>query len=93
MHQAVKAKPPTPTIPINNTPTTERSTLPYARSTIMLRQAAATAGRRLLLAVPQASQSLRRGLATLPTPKFFDYQASCPYMCVYMCLVWPRGVS
>lgn len=45
----------------------------------MILNRAAAAGRRLLAATTAGQQGLQgqgRGLASLPTPKFFDYQAS-----------------
>ena len=49
----------------------------------MLQRAGAAAGRRFLL-VKQGQQQLGRGLATLPTPKFFDYKACVLVRCVCM---------
>jgi hypothetical protein len=56
----------------------------------MILNRASAAGRRLLQ--QQQQQHLQRGLATLPTPKFFDYQASSwfvpcgwAWMCASVC--------
>lgn len=57
---------------------------------MMIQRAGAAAGRGFLLM--KQGQQLGRGLATLPTPKFFDYKVCVGCVClgVYVCIMGGR---